>query len=528
MKIRTFVSRNVALFLPMMFIAVAFAGARAETTPLWRFTTTSDISYFRLVSLDPPRLVVATKDALLFVDAITGKVLWSRADLRNVPAVHFDVMDAGSANPIPLGRGIVLVDGVMQIFDLETGARLSESGNWQVKKVSGYLPVYGDALVLVLAKTARGNSALLGVELRSGAVRWRREDIFKQQPKMYQAQIGTRGLLDLYTETLFGNQPPLQVDSANLLLYLSEDGPVDIDPATGKTVWSGAVVKKKEVPGIADGYAPILVEQGVAFVPSGDTLVALKATDGTPLWPSAPQLPGRIVQMEWTARGLLVAGTKADSNGNRWDPFLALLNPATGGFRWQDRVIDLNDPTPFAVQGDTAYVAVKKKLVAVDLAKGFVRDIATVTFEGREQPKDVEVRPDGVLLISAHNLLSLGADGSPKYRRYYPGPEVRVSFLAALRSVVLHKRISLPVTVRDRDFVYIFTTAPDPSGHGGLSLVRVNTADGSEAGRVWLTEQSFDYETDPATDVVYLKQDSKQIVALRFDVGTAPVQAPER
>jgi len=57
----------------------------------------------------------------------------------------------------------------------------------------------------------------------------------------------------------------------------------------------------------------------------------------------------------------------------------------------------------------------------------------------------------------------------------------------------------------------------------------VNKADGAEVGRVWLTEPSFDYETDPATDMVYLKQGSKQIVALRFDVGTSvPTQAPER
>ena len=505
--------------------ADAPAHAGADTTPLWRFTTTSDITFFQLASFDPPRLVVGTKDALYFVDATTGKALWSRDDLRNVPAVYFDVMDTGSANPIRLVRGIVLADDVMQIFDLETGAKLSESGDWKVKNVSGYLPVYGDGLVLVLAKTASGNNALLGVELQSGAVRWRREDIFRKQPEMHQVQIGTYGLgVPLYAATLFGSQPPLQVDSANLLLYLSEDGPFDINPATGKTVWSGALLKKQEVPGIADGYAPILVEQGVAYVPSEHTLVALNASDGTPLWPSAPQLPGQIVQMEWTARGLLVAGAKPDADGYlTHDPFLALLNPATGRFRWPARVTDLRDPSRFTVQGDTAYVAANKKLVAFDLASGSARDIATVTFEGREQPKRVEVRPDGVLLISAHNLLLLGADGSPKYRRYYPG--ATVGFLAAFGSAFLHKPISLPVTLWGRDFVYIFTTAPDPSGHSGLSLVRVNKADGAEAGRVWLTEKSFDYEADPASDIVYLKQGSRAIVALRFDVGTPRRQA---
>jgi outer membrane protein assembly factor BamB len=534
------IGNRAAAFLCVATLA-AGAGARsvradapaqvgANTTPLWQFTTTSDITFFELASSDPPRLVVATKDELHFVDATTGKALWSRADLRKVTAVHFDVMASGAAEPVRL-RGIALADDVMQIFDLETGAKLSESGNWNVKNVSGYLPVYGHGLVLVLAKTAGSNRALLGVELQSGTVRWRREDIFSKQPEMHQYQIGTQGLgQPVYAATLFGNQPPLQLDSANLLLYLSEDGPFDINPATGKTVWNGAVLKKKVVPGIADGYAPILVEQGVAYVPvpSEHTLVALNASDGTPLWPSAAPLPGQIVQMEWTARGLLVAGGKPDGYGHfTWDPFLALLNPATGHFRWPARVKDLKDTTPFTVQGDTAYMAVNKKLVAIDLAKGSARDIATVTFEGQEQPNHVEVRPDGVLLISAHNLLLLGADGSPKYRRYYPAAKVKVGFLAAFGIAFLNKPISRPNTMEVRDFVYIFTSAPDPGGHSGLSLVRVNKADGAEAGRIWLAEPSFDYKTDSATNMVYLKQGSQKIAALRFDVGTSgPPQAP--
>jgi len=281
------------------------------------------------------------------------------------------------------------------------------------------------------------------------------------------------------------------------------------------------------VPGLAHGYPPILVEQGVAYVPYKNTLAALNTSDGTPLWPSTPQLPGQIVQMEWTAHGLLVTGAKPDADGYfTRDPFLVLLNPATGRFRWPPRVTDLKDPSRFTVQGDTAYVAANKKLVAIDLASGSARDIATVTFEGREQPQGVEVRPEGLLLMSAHNLLLLKADGTPKYRRYYPAP--KVSFLTAFGSAMLSKPISRPVTVLGRDFVYVVTTAPDPGGHRGLSLIRVNKADGAEAGRVWLTEQSFDYKTDPATDMVYLKQGSKEIVALRFDAGAdGPPQAQE-
>lgn len=528
--------------LLLMFIAIAFVGAgtrivradapaqvRADTTPLWRFTTTSDITFFRLVSLDPPRLVVATKDALHFVDATTGKALWSRDDLRKVPAVHFDVMDAGSADPIRLARGIALADDVMHIFDLETGAKLAESDSWSVKSVCCYQPVYGNGLVLVIARTAGSENTLLGVELQSGAVRWRRELIFRKTPEMHEVPESW------YTVTLSGNQHPLQVDSANLLLYLSKDGPFDINPVKGRIVWSGSVLKGKEVPQLAIGYAPMLVEGGVAYIPSKHTLVALNTSDGTPIWPSSPGLPGQIVQMEWTAPGLLVGGEGS--------PFLDLLDPATGRSLWRAPVTDLKDRSRFTVQGGTAYLAANNKLEAIDLASGAVRDIATVAFEGREQPYRVEMRPDGALLISDHNLLMLGTDGAAKYRRYYPAPTA--GFFATLGSelrrnpggdafrtlgralaIKASSPIALGATRLARDFVYIVTTAPDASGHQGVSLVRVNKADGAEAGRIWLTEKSFDYQTDPATDMVYLKQDSRAIVARQFDVGTSVPEKP--
>jgi len=92
----------------------------------------------------------------------------------------------------------------------------------------------------------------------------------------------------------------------------------------------------------------------------------------------------------------------------------------------------------------------------------------------------------------------------------------------------LGRKPSRGVTASGRDFVYIFTKGPDAGGREGLSLVRVNKADGAEAGRVWLSEKSFDYETDPASDIVYLKQGSKEIVALRFKgSASGPAQIPK-
>ena len=53
-------------------------------------------------------------------------------------------------------------------------------------------------------------------------------------------------------------------------------------------------------------------------------------------------------------------------------------------------------------------------------------------------------------------------------------------------------------------------------GRTGLSLVRVEKANGAEAGRVWLSGKPADYEVDPGTGTAYVQTGNREIIAARF------------
>ena len=61
-----------------------------------------------------------------------------------------------------------------------------------------------------------------------------------------------------------------------------------------------------------------------------------------------------------------------------------------------------------------------------------------------------------------------------------------------------------------------YTVQPDSSGREGYSLVKFDKRDGSEAGRVWMDERDPDYLVDALGRFVFVKDDDKEIFALRF------------
>ena len=65
-------------------------------------------------------------------------------------------------------------------------------------------------------------------------------------------------------------------------------------------------------------------------------------------------------------------------------------------------------------------------------------------------------------------------------------------------------------------YVYVVTQSPDASGRTGLSLVRVEKANGAEAGRVWLSGKPAEYEVDPGTGTAYVQTGNREIIAARF------------
>ncbi|OLC39088.1 MAG: hypothetical protein AUH75_09890 [Gemmatimonadetes bacterium 13_1_40CM_4_65_7] len=475
--------------------------ARSDTIPLWRFQATSDITGLILGPERAAVLYVLTKNGVVCLDAATGAQRWGRDDLPFVPPAGFAVTYGAADAPASPIRGLALGEERMAILDLVTGDKVSESSSWSVDAPRGFLPLTGPDLFLLVAKTGGNKRALLGVAPDKGDVRWRQDSAFGRDPEFSQVPTGRRRLAyEFNTSTLFGNQLPILDSDSTAILYISKDGPTKIHLVTGAVLWRAPALRGKAVPMRVDGYASLRQVGGVVYVPVEKSLQALRVDDGRARWDPAPSFPGRVTQMELTARGLLVRGAEPD--------------PSTGMPLWPHSLVQLEHPTPFVVRGDTAYLATERSLVALSLIDGSSREIASFQLEGGQAPREVEIRDDGFLLLASHNLLLVDRSGSQIYHRSYKPPGT--GFFAVLGSAFLNKPLRRAVTGFGERFVYVVTQSPDASGRKGLSVVRVEKANGAEAGRIWLSGKPADYEANPGTGMVYVQTGNREIIAARF------------
>ena len=146
------------------------ASLAAQTAPLWRYTATTPITFFRVTPLGS--VVVGTADGLAGLDPDTGSVTWKRDDLKNLKSPRYGAIEQTPFAVVRIGRGIELID-------LITGAT-----KWRMPPaladVKGYLPLSERGLILLYGTNDSLQSVLVAVELETGAVRWQRLNPFPQ------------------------------------------------------------------------------------------------------------------------------------------------------------------------------------------------------------------------------------------------------------------------------------------------------------------------------------------------------------
>lgn len=101
-----------------------------------------------------------------------------------------------------------------------------------------------------------------------------------------------------------------------------------------------------------------------------------------------------------------------------------ILDTATGNLFW-DKSIQTN-PELTAEHDGKIYVFDQKSesVKVVDLSSGQLSDLSTtsISFEGKESPKQLEIMEDGIFLHSDQNVAKIGLDGTLNFQRYYPAP----------------------------------------------------------------------------------------------------------
>ncbi len=477
--------------------AASLKGIRVvESPPVWRLTTPSDINFFvdavvpRSSGVDPGTadrwrhvLLVASQTEFAGVDPVTGTTMWTRKDLPDLKPTALDFVGR-------TGYGVLTRGEKMEIVDLRTGETRWDTGALSLLSARGWLGLPGkDTLLLMYGSTAQSPSTIMAVEVGTGKVRWRQDHLFAVEPTVF----GTGG-----ASYLLGHQPPLGDTDTTLVLYISKQGPIRLDARTGALQWRGEILSDADIPTRRDGYARILHRRGVLFVPSEKRLFALNVSDGHPAWSAPRVFKNKVLRMERTRYGLLVRG----------DDWLDLLDPGSGKSVWPAPV-ELKNSLQIELRGDTCYVAADQKVLAIRIADGTVRTIATVKFKDDEWLRSFNVLDEGIVLNSFHSVALVNRQGAERYRHEYPSPKQTFGER-------LTESAKRPSTRWSGGYLHFFTGAPDAAGREGFSIVKFDPGGDREAGRIWLDARVPEYHLESGWGTVYYKRGGREVDALKF------------
>ena len=150
--------------------------------------------------------------------------------------------------------------------------------------------------------------------------------------------------------------------------------------------------------------------------------------------PKDVKIKGQLAYAELTPAGLLyISRPDAKTNAE-----VNVIDLATGEPKWKDAIesgkpLNADDYKAdryllhHAAEGSTLYVFANRdhKLYAVDRQAGSYRALSgEIKLEGGEDPTAMELRPSGIVLIAAQNLVVLGRDGQIKQQVYHPAPRL--------------------------------------------------------------------------------------------------------
>jgi outer membrane protein assembly factor BamB len=170
----------------------------------------------------------------------------------------------------------------------------------------------------------------------------------------------------------------------------------------------------------------------------------LDVASGTVRLKKDVKIKGRLDYAELTPAGLLyVSRPDATTNAE-----VNVIDLSRGEPRFKD-AIESGKPMSssgydaeryyihHAVEGRTLYVFANRdhQLYAVDREAGTFKPLGgEIRLQGGEDPIDMEIRPDGIVLIAPQNLVVIGRDGQVKQQVYHPAPQAS-GLLRALYAV---------------------------------------------------------------------------------------------
>ncbi len=317
-----------------------------------------------------------------------------------------------------------------------------------------------------------------------------------------------------------------------------------IDALTGKNRWSKPVQLKGKITNISLNEGKIAVSSAKE---SGNNYVnIIDVATGAEVNKNDMKVRGAVTNVIMTKRGLIYSTT---DETNIQDPVSGkdvigkALRYKTGGS---------------SVRKDGKYYVINdSEIAAIDETTGEVSTFAKVSFKDKEDPQQLEILPQGILVSSAQNMVMLGWDGKEKYHTFYKAPGVSTAgkILGGLTMAVamansadqgmragasgfgtaaytshmeksqrwsnlggsgmsqFTKRFNM--TSGSKDYQVILTKVDDGEDKG-FGLVKVNKLTGQSEGKVVIGDKKPDYIFDDVNDLIYYKDKNRKITAFKL------------
>ena len=181
-----------------------------------------------------------------------------------------------------------------------------------------------------------------------------------------------------------------------------------LSSGTGEDLWEKAPKTK--------GYVQhfYIMDDGILFG-IGEGGINKISYEGAPLFKKPLKTGENIHTMALTKQGMIYI-TDSDAN---------IINLNTGESIW-NKPIKYKRAKAVTSTYDESHgrylISTGTEMIAIDENNGDISTLADYKFEEKENPTDLEVRKDGLLLCSDQNMMMLNFDGSQKFHEYYRSP----------------------------------------------------------------------------------------------------------
>jgi len=315
------------LAVPFLFAFVL--NAATPSNDLWKHTAPDDVKWMKVTFAGG--FVYGGDAGIYSLDPTTGKVAWSRDDLKKIPEANIEELDGYPILLVAQTSGAINTQTHLIAIDLVTGQTA-----WETEKAKGMIgdvvPVYAKNMVLIVTAASGGKSKLdlLAVDMNDGKVKWESE--VDDKADMFRAEKSS-GLFPKFD--LHGHAKPTVDKDA---IYLAYAGIHRVDIETGKIVWKSAFDMTEKT--FARTNASPLVADAVVYSSAKGVVRAFDKSSGNLLWTSADYGAG-VSQLE-LVNGVLygrMGGVFYDTAGKDYvkkGPLgVIALDVKTGQLRWR-------------------------------------------------------------------------------------------------------------------------------------------------------------------------------------------------